>query len=51
MHSDLVIGEAYMAVIHQTADNNRECKRSIIIDPDNRVRAEFFLPSGRLEEI
>jgi peroxiredoxin (alkyl hydroperoxide reductase subunit C) len=41
--SDLTISKLY-GMIHLESDNNRDVRGVFIIDPDNKVRAEFFYP-------
>jgi len=41
--SDLVIAKLY-GMIHRESDNNRDVRGVFIIDPDNKIRAEFFYP-------
>lgn len=41
--SGLVIAKLY-GMIHRESDNNRDVRGVFIIDPDNKVRAEFFYP-------
>lgn len=41
--SDLVIAKLY-GMIHKESDNNKDVRGVFIIDPDNRIRAEFFYP-------
>jgi len=41
--SDLVISKLY-GMIHRESDNNRDVRGVFIIDPDNKIRAEFFYP-------
>jgi len=41
--SNLVISKLY-GMIHRESDNNRDVRGVFIIDPDNKVRAEFFYP-------
>lgn len=41
--SQLVIAKLY-GMIHRESDNNRDVRGVFIIDPDNKIRAEFFYP-------
>jgi peroxiredoxin (alkyl hydroperoxide reductase subunit C) len=41
--SSLVIAKLY-GMIHLESDNNRDVRGVFIIDPDNKIRAEFFYP-------
>jgi peroxiredoxin 2/4 len=41
--SNLVIAKLY-GMIHLESDNNRDVRGVFIIDPDNKIRAEFFYP-------
>jgi peroxiredoxin 2/4 len=41
--SNLVIAKKY-GMIHLESDNNRDVRGVFIIDPDNKIRAEFFYP-------
>jgi len=41
--SNLVIAKLY-GMIHLETDNNRDVRGVFIIDPDNKIRAEFFYP-------
>ena len=41
--SNLVIAKLY-GMIHRESDNNRDVRGVFIIDPDNKIRAEFFYP-------
>jgi peroxiredoxin (alkyl hydroperoxide reductase subunit C) len=41
--SSLVIAKLY-GMIHRESDNNRDVRGIFIIDPDNKIRAEFFYP-------
>jgi len=41
--SDLVIAKLY-GMIHPESDNSRDVRGVFIIDPDNKIRAEFFYP-------
>jgi peroxiredoxin (alkyl hydroperoxide reductase subunit C) len=41
--SNLVISKLY-GMIHLESDNNRDVRGVFIIDPDNKIRAEFFYP-------
>jgi peroxiredoxin 2/4 len=41
--SSLVIAKLY-GMIHRESDNNRDVRGVFIIDPDNKIRAEFFYP-------
>ena len=41
--SNLVISKLY-GMIHLETDNNRDVRGVFIIDPDNKIRAEFFYP-------
>lgn len=41
--SQLVISKLY-GMIHRESDNNRDVRGVFIIDPDNKIRAEFFYP-------
>ncbi len=41
--SDLVIAKLY-GMIHLESDNNRDVRGVFIIDPDNKIRAEYFYP-------
>ncbi len=41
--SDLRISKSY-GMIHLESDNSRDVRGVFIIDPDNKVRAEFFYP-------
>jgi peroxiredoxin 2/4 len=41
--SNLVISKLY-GMIHLESDSNRDVRGVFIIDPDNRIRAEFFYP-------
>ncbi len=51
--SGLVISKLY-GMIHRESDNNRDVRGVFIIDPENKVRSEFFYPQevGRnMEEL
>jgi len=51
--SNLVIAKLY-GMIHLESDNNRDVRGVFIIDPDNKIRAEYFYPQevGRnMEEL
>ena len=41
--SDLVIAKLY-GMIHKESDNIKDVRGVFIIDPDNKIRAEFFYP-------
>jgi peroxiredoxin (alkyl hydroperoxide reductase subunit C) len=41
--SNLVIAKLY-GMIHLESDNNRDVRGVFIIDPDNKIRAEYFYP-------
>jgi peroxiredoxin (alkyl hydroperoxide reductase subunit C) len=41
--SNLVISKLY-GMIHLESDNNRDVRGVFIIDPENKIRAEFFYP-------
>jgi peroxiredoxin (alkyl hydroperoxide reductase subunit C) len=41
--SNLVISKLY-GMIHLESDNNRDVRGVFIIDPDNKIRAEYFYP-------
>lgn len=41
--SNLVIAKLY-GMIHPESDNNRDVRGVFIINPDNKIRAEFFYP-------
>lgn len=41
--TNLVIAKLY-GMIHLETDNNRDVRGVFIIDPDNKIRAEFFYP-------
>jgi peroxiredoxin (alkyl hydroperoxide reductase subunit C) len=41
--SNLVIAKLY-GMIHAETDNNRDVRGVFIIDPDNKIRAEYFYP-------
>jgi len=41
--SDLVIAKLY-GMIHLESDNNKDVRGVFIVDPDNKIRAEFFYP-------
>lgn len=41
--SSLAIAKQY-GMIHHESDNNRDVRGVFIIDPDNKIRAEFFYP-------
>jgi peroxiredoxin (alkyl hydroperoxide reductase subunit C) len=41
--SDLVISKLF-GMIHLETDNNRDVRGVFIIDPDNKIRAEYFYP-------
>ncbi len=41
--SSLVIAKLY-GMIHYETDNNRDVRGVFIIDPDNKIRAEYFYP-------
>ncbi len=41
--SSLVIAKLY-GMIHLESDNNRDVRGVFIIDPDNKIRAEYFYP-------
>ncbi len=41
--SDLVIAKLY-GMIHLESDNNKDVRGVFIIDPDNKIRAEYFYP-------
>jgi peroxiredoxin (alkyl hydroperoxide reductase subunit C) len=41
--SSLLISKLY-GMIHLESDNNRDVRGVFIIDPDNKIRAEFFYP-------
>ena len=41
--SSLVISKLY-GMIHAESDNNRDVRGVFIIDPDNKIRAEYFYP-------
>jgi peroxiredoxin (alkyl hydroperoxide reductase subunit C) len=41
--SDLVIAKLY-GMIHLETDNNKDVRGVFIIDPDNKIRAEYFYP-------
>lgn len=41
--TELVIAKLY-GMIHRESDNNRDVRGVFIIDPDNKIRAEFFYP-------
>jgi len=41
--SDLVIAKLY-GMIHKESDNNKDVRGVFIIDPDNKIKAEFFYP-------
>jgi len=41
--SNLLVAKLY-GMIHRESDNNRDVRGVFIIDPDNKIRAEFFYP-------
>jgi peroxiredoxin (alkyl hydroperoxide reductase subunit C) len=41
--ADLVIAKLY-GMIHRETDNSRDVRGVFIIDPDNKIRAEYFYP-------
>ena len=41
--SDMMIAKLY-GMIHLESDNNKDVRGVFIIDPDNKIRAEFFYP-------
>lgn len=41
--SEMVVAKLY-GMIHRESDNNRDVRGVFIIDPDNKIRAEFFYP-------